>query len=133
MSDKSTLEKSKTILLNRFGYNIESMAAALNVPVHQVLSILSGEIPLSADLVDKLEKEDTACKGDYIQIGDRIEFKNSGDTTINYQSRRPKGLPFLKKLYADRTRLEKENREKDELIAALNETIELLKKGKGEG
>lgn len=127
MNDKPTLEDLKTILSNRFGYNIELMAASMGMPIDQVYSILLGETPISADLLEKLEKGPTACQGDYIQIGDRIEFNNSGDGTINY-SRMPKKLPFLKRVYAEMARLKKENREKDELIAALKEANELLKK-----
>lgn len=130
MNDKPTLEDLKTILSNRFGYNIELMAAYMGMPVDQVYSILLGETPISAELLEKLEKETTACQGDYIQIGDRIELNNSGDGTINY-SRLPKKLPFLRRLYAEMDRLKKESREKDELIAALKEANELLKKDKG--
>lgn len=132
MNDKPTLEDLKTILSNRFGYNIELMAAAMGMPIDQVYSILLGEAPISADLLEKLEKEPTACQGDYIQIGDRIELNNSGDGTINY-SRVPKKLPFLKRVYAEMARLKKENREKDELIAALKEANELLKKDSRKG
>lgn len=132
MSDQPTLEDLKTILSNRFGYNVELMAVAMGMPVDQVYSILSGEIPVSADLLERLEKN-ASCQGDYIQIGDRIEFNNSGDGTINYQPGGPQKLPILRKLYAEIAQLKKENREKDELIAALKEANELLKKDTRKG
>lgn len=132
MNNEQTLEELKTILSNRFGYNLELMASAMGVPVDQVYSILSGEVPVPAGVFDKLEKDNTTCRGDYIQIGDRFDFNNSVGGTVNYSPKIPR-LRLIRQLRAEIAELRKESEEKDELIDSLKETNDLLKKDTRKG
>lgn len=131
MSDEQTLKELKSVLSTRFNNSIEMLATAVGLPVDQVNRILSGEVPIPVDLLNKLRQEDRTDKCDYIQIGDRFEFHYSGDGVTNNYAGLVGNAASSRRKDTEISWLKREIKEKDELIAALKETIELLKKEKG--
>lgn len=133
MNNNQLIEDLKQMLSTRFDNNVESLAKAIGVPTEQVLQYLEGRISVPADVTEKMIRFKPRPCGEYIQIGDRIEIHNAGDgATHNYAGMTGKA-DLVKKQEVEIAQLKKENREKDELIAALKETIELLKKDEGKG
>lgn len=126
MDNKRTLEDFKLLLSGRFNNDLELMARSLGLPSDQIRSILL-ENGISEE-VDKRLNECGCKNGDYFQFGNRVEINNSGD---GYQQSFADILEsdneVIKKLKADNAHLKKIAKEKDELIASLRDTIEILK------
>lgn len=133
MNNNQLIEDLKQMLLTRFDNNVESLAKAIGVPTEQVIQYLEGQLTVPNDVTEKITRFTRRHSGEYIQIGDRIEIHNAGDgATHNYAGLLGKAGP-LKKLKDKIVRLKKEMKEKDELIAALKEANELLKKDSRKG
>lgn len=131
MSNKQLIEDLQQMLLTRFDNNVESLAKAIGVPTEQVIQYLEGRLIVPKDVTEKITRFRPRPYGEYIQIGDRIEIHNAGDgATHNYAGILGKA-GGAKKLEDEIARLKKEMKEKDELIAALKEANELLRKDRG--
>lgn len=117
----------KACLIGSFNNDIEAMAHALGLSIDDMHNYLLGRISIPDSVVHRLE-EYTFSKGGYFQFGDRIEINNSGD---NYSQSFSDILESEdienKRLKIENSSLRKTVKEKDELIAALKETIKLLK------
>lgn len=128
MSDEQTLKELKSVLSTRYNNSVEMLANAVGLPVDQVNRILSGEVPIPVDLLNKLRHEDRTSKGDYFQIGDRFEFYYSGDGVTNNYAGLLDSVGMARKKDEKISQLEREIKENHKMIADLKKTIEALKK-----
>lgn len=122
MDNKQLIEKFDSLLGNNNA--IEDLARNTGVTVDKIQTILSGLINLP---VKFNEKRGNIMNGESIQIGDRVEINNSGDGLTNNYAGMWDNHGSTKELKTRISDLQKLLKEKDELIAAQKETIELLK------
>lgn len=128
MTNKQVIDNLNVLLSNRFNNDVGSMAHALGIPIDIMRNLLLGNIDIPQEIIKRLD--DYNAKGDYFQFGDRIEINNSGDGYTQSFSDLTKSNDddYIKKLKIENSDLKKMLKDKDELISALKETIELLKK-----
>ena len=127
MTNKQVIDNLNALLSNRFNNDVGSMAHALGIPIDIMRNLLLGNIDIPQEIIKRLDDYNT--KGDYFQFGDRIEINNSGDGySQSFSDLTKSDDDYVKRLKIENSDLKKMLKDKDELISALKETIELLKK-----
>lgn len=126
MDNKQFIENFKFLLQNNDIELIDVLVRA-GVPEDKIQHILSSLSKLDENEVDV--KGGNAMKGESVQIGDKfVEIINSGDGVTNNYANLLDNIGLVKELKTKVVDLNRLLKDKDDLIAAQKETIELLRK-----
>lgn len=126
MDNKQFIDNFKFLLQNNETELIDVLARAgvMEDKIQNILSSLN-----KIDISDFNVKGGNTMKGESVQIGDKfVEIVNSGDGVTNNYANLLDNIGLVKELKTRVVDLQRLLKEKDETIAALKETNELLKR-----
>lgn len=123
MDNKEFIERARFILENKDVSFIGELASNADITEDKVRSILSTLINAPMEISNERGK----CMRESFQIGDKIEINASGNGPNNYAGML-NSAGVIRELKAKVLDQQKLLKEKDERIAALMKTIELLEK-----
>lgn len=122
MNNRQLIEKIK-LLKNE---DIEQLAKCTNISVSIIQNIFSSLEDLDVNIKENVMKGE---KGENVQIGEQfVEINNLGDGVTNNYAGLLENAGLIKDLKMKIVNLENALKEKEDLIASMKETIELLKK-----
>lgn len=129
--DINSIDKLRALIQSQFNNDIDCFAESIGKSVKEIMDMLNGNSEIPPNLFDDA-KNSFVRSGDNIQFGDTIkyiEINNSGSGYINNYDGMMKGSQsdIIKKQKTEIAALHKILKDKDELLAAKEEVIGMLK------